>query len=133
MAMAMTDESTDRRLRRKMVDSQIRARGIREPALLAAMLAVPRHEFVPTAALADAYADRALPSEQGQTISQPYVVALMTQMLRVEPGMRVLEVGTGTGYQAAILAQMGMSVVSIEMSPLLNARARERLDELGYG
>ena len=93
--------------RKTMVFTQISSRGVTNPLVLKAMREVPRHLFVPEAQQAHAYEDRALPVGEGQTISQPYIVALMTEIARVEPGHKVLEVGTGSGYQAAILAQMG--------------------------
>ena len=119
--------------RARMVERQLRARGIRDPRVLAAMATVPREEFVP-AGLGDlAYADEALPIEHEQTISQPLMVALMTELLAPEPGGRVLEVGTGSGYQAAVLATMGCQVTSVERVPELATTARARLARLGYG
>jgi protein-L-isoaspartate(D-aspartate) O-methyltransferase len=119
--------------RARMVETHLRARGIRDPRVLAAMATVPREEFVP-AGLGDlAYADEALPIEHEQTISQPLMVALMTELLAPEPGDRVLEVGTGSGYQAAVLAAMGCRVTSIERIPELATMARARLARLGYG
>ena len=115
-----------------MVDQQLRRRGISDPVVLDAMGHVPRHRFVPDTDLKDAYADRALPTTEGQTISQPYMVAMMTERLQVKPGMRVLEIGTGSGYQTAILAQLGASVVTIDQSLTLTQRARHILEELGY-
>jgi protein-L-isoaspartate(D-aspartate) O-methyltransferase len=115
-----------------MVEDQIERRGITDPAVLAAMRAVPRHRFVPPDQASAAYDDRALPIGFGQTISQPYVVAYMTQALRLAPGHRVLEVGTGSGYQSAILAQIVKDVQTMEIVPELAARARELLAELGY-
>ncbi len=97
-----------------MIEHQLRSRGIRDERVLAAMAAVPRHRFVPALAPLDAYADRALPTASGQTISQPYIVARMTELLRVEPGDKILEIGTGSGYQTAILAWLGAQVVTIE-------------------
>lgn len=120
------------RLREEMVVRQIIARDVRDPEVLRAMRAVPRHEFVPEGIRDHAYEDRALPVGHGQTISQPYVVAAMTEALRAERGMKVLEVGTGTGYQAAVLAEMGLRVFSIEIVPELARSARERLHRLGY-
>ncbi len=116
-----------------MVARQLRDRGIRDERVLRAMGAVPREAFVPEWRRDAAYDDAALPIANGQTISQPYVVARMTELLAVEPGMRVLEVGTGSGYQAAVLAELGCRVVSIERVPELAAAARERLNRLGYG
>jgi len=118
--------------RRLMVAEQIRARGIDRAEVLRAMNAVPRHLFVPAAMAAEAYQDRPLPIGNEQTISQPYIVALMTQMLAVQPGRRVLEVGTGSGYQAAVLAEMGVDVYSIEIVPELADRAGKLLADLGY-
>ncbi len=115
-----------------MVRHQLRARGVRDPAVLQAMTQVPRHRFVSEADAADAYADKALPTADGQTISQPYMVAVMTEQLRIEPGVKVLEVGTGSGYQAAILAHMGAQVVSIERSETLARQACDVLDQLGW-
>jgi protein-L-isoaspartate(D-aspartate) O-methyltransferase len=119
--------------RARMVDRQLRTRGIADERVLAAILAVPRDAFV-AADLRDlAYADDALPIEAGQTISQPYIVGRMTELLRVGPGDRVLDIGTGSGYQAAVLAEMGCAVVSIERHASLADTARERLARLGYG
>ncbi len=114
----------------RMVSTQLVARGIQSPAVLEAMRAVPRHLFVPDVTIEKAYSDHALPTAEGQTISQPYIVARMTELLGVRPGMRVLEVGTGSGYQTAILAHMGASVVTIERSPELMDRARRVLAEV---
>jgi protein-L-isoaspartate(D-aspartate) O-methyltransferase len=105
---------------------------ITDSRVLEAMRQVPRHLFVPEAFRAQAYADRALPVGERQTISQPYIVALMTELARVEPGEKVLEVGTGSGYQAAILAHLGTRVHTIEIIPALAHRARQTLDALGY-
>jgi protein-L-isoaspartate(D-aspartate) O-methyltransferase len=115
-----------------MVDEQLRARGITDPRVLATMGTVPRHLFVPPAARAEAYADRALPIDRGQTISQPYVVALMTAQLGLRGPERALEIGTGSGYQAAVLAELVREVYTIEIDPELAASARERLAQLGY-
>ncbi|WP_295450127.1 protein-L-isoaspartate(D-aspartate) O-methyltransferase [uncultured Thiodictyon sp.] len=103
-----------------------------DPAVRAALLAVPRHAFVPPGQRALAYADHPLPIGRGQTISQPYIVAIMSQLLRVGAGERVLELGTGCGYQAAVLAAMGLDVYTIEIVQELAAGARMRLAELGY-
>lgn len=119
--------------RLRMVAEQIEARGIDDARVLAAMRAVPRHEFVPPERAARAYDDRALSIGHGSTISQPYVVALMTELARVGPGSRVLEVGTGSGYQAALLAAIGCRVHSIEIVEPLAREARARLSRLGYG
>jgi len=118
--------------REAMVSTQITSRGITNPLVIKAMREVPRHLFVPEVQRGHAYEDRALPVGEQQTISQPYIVALMTELARVEPGQKVLEVGTGTGYQAAILAQMGARVHTIEIIPALAQRARKTLDSLGY-
>jgi protein-L-isoaspartate(D-aspartate) O-methyltransferase len=105
-------------------------RGIRDGAVLAAMAEVPRHELVPEELQRFAYADRPLPIGSSQTISQPYIVAYMTQAARLSGSQRVLDVGTGSGYQAAILATMGMQVYSVEIIPELLARAEERFSDL---
>ncbi|HEY2887419.1 MAG TPA: protein-L-isoaspartate(D-aspartate) O-methyltransferase [Candidatus Limnocylindrales bacterium] len=119
--------------RHAMVERQLRGRGIRDERVLTAMAGVPRERFVP-ASLADrAYEDGALPIDDGQAISQPYVVAWMTELLDVEQGTAVLEIGTGTGYQAAVLAAMGAQVRTIERIPALAEAARERLARLGWG
>ena len=110
------------RARASMVAQQLERRGIRDPRVLAAMGSVPREAFLPGEPRASAYDDRALPIEQGQTMSQPYIVARMTELLEVAPGDRVLEIGTGSGYQAAVLATLGARVVSIERhEPLARA------------
>lgn len=116
-----------------MVQRQLRARGLTDERVLAAMASVPREEFVPTDLLERAYDDEALPIDEGQSISQPYIVAWMTELLRVQPGMAVLEVGTGSGYQAAVLATMGIRLRTLERLPDLAAVARDRLAALGFG
>jgi protein-L-isoaspartate(D-aspartate) O-methyltransferase len=115
-----------------MVNTQIAARGIKDPKVLAAMRTVPRHEFIPRDEVDQAYDDRALPIEEGQTISQPYIVALMTELLDVQPGDVVLEIGTGSGYQAAILAELTDRVYTVEILPKLARRAAETLHRLGF-
>lgn len=120
------------RARQRMVDEQIAARGVRDPAVLAAFRKVPRHRFVPRDWRDQAYRDGPLPIGRGQTISQPYMVAVMTQLAEVRPGHKVLEVGTGSGYQAAILAELGADVYSVERIPELAERARALLEDLGY-
>jgi protein-L-isoaspartate(D-aspartate) O-methyltransferase len=118
--------------RRTMVDDQIEARGIRDPRVLGAMRTVPRDRFVPADVVSIAYADQPLPIGHGQTISQPYIVAYMSEALRITDQMKVLEVGTGSGYQAAILGELAREVYTIELIPELAARARETLASLGY-
>lgn len=115
-----------------MVEKQIKARGVRNPLVLKAMHEVPRHEFVPEGSRKQAYADRPLPIGRGQTISQPYIVAYMSELLRLCGGENVLEIGTGCGYQAAILAHIARSVYSIELYPELAEQARQNLRRLGY-
>lgn len=119
--------------RQRMVEQGIVGWGIRDPAVIAALENVPRHEFVPLEHLDRAYANHPLPIGYGQTISQPYIVALMTEALGVGPGDRVLEIGAGSGYQAAVLAEMGIEVYSIEIIGPLVESAAERLARLGYG
>lgn len=118
--------------RRDMVARQIRERGIHSVRVLAAMEAVPRHLFVPLGRVPEAYADEALPVGEGQTISQPYVVAASAQALALEGHERVLEVGAGTGYQAAVLSLLACEVIAVEAIRALAETARERLMRLGY-
>ena len=118
--------------RQAMVDTQIEARSVEDASVLEAMRAVPRHEFVTDQYLDQAYADHPLPIGFGQTISQPYIVALMSAALGVSEGDRVLEIGTGSGYQAAVLGEMGLEVYTVEIIPELAAQAAERLERLGY-
>jgi protein-L-isoaspartate(D-aspartate) O-methyltransferase len=118
--------------REQMVQAQIASRGVSDEATLRAMRAVPRHRFVPVDEVANAYADTPLPIGGGQTISQPYMVAAMTELVNARPGQRVLEVGTGTGYQAAVLACIVDTVYTIEILPALADMARDRLFALGY-
>lgn len=127
--LGQEDHATKRKL---MVDTQIKARGIRDFATLHALLNVPRHEFVPENMKPRAYDDGPLPIGKGQTISQPYIVAFMTQALRLRPDHTVLEVGTGSGYQAAVLAKIVDSVFTIEIVKELAESAKERLVRLGY-
>ncbi|MDO8678327.1 MAG: protein-L-isoaspartate(D-aspartate) O-methyltransferase, partial [Acidobacteriota bacterium] len=117
---------------RRMVDEQLRARDIRDPRVLDAMRTVPRHLFVPEPQRAEAYGDYPLPIGHDQTISQPYIVAFMTQALEIAPAHRVLEIGTGSGYQAAVLGSLAKEVFTIEILPPLAERARETLSALGY-
>jgi protein-L-isoaspartate(D-aspartate) O-methyltransferase len=126
-------ESAARAQRDAMVATQLRSRGIADEHVLAAMADVPREAFLPDRYRDLAYADGAVPIDAGQTISQPYMVARMTELLRVRPGDLVLEIGTGSGYQAAVLARLGARVLSFERQSELAAQARERLDALGYG
>ena len=126
------DRAGDRAAERaRMVDAQIRTRGIDAPPVLAAMRAVPRHLFVPASEQAAAYADCPLPIGHGQTISQPYMVAVMTAALALPARARVLEVGTGSGYQAAILGRLAADVLTVEWVPELAARARAALAAAG--
>jgi protein-L-isoaspartate(D-aspartate) O-methyltransferase len=118
--------------RERMIRDQLVARGIRSEAVLGAMRRVPRHLFVDPDWRDRAYDDVALPTSDGQTISQPYMVALMTEALALDPAARVLEVGTGTGYQAAVLAAMGAEVFTIERIGALAHAARERLEAIGF-
>jgi protein-L-isoaspartate(D-aspartate) O-methyltransferase len=129
---AEADDAGFDRLRAEMVRTQLAGRDITDGRVLDAMGRVPRHRFVPAADPAAAYGDRALPIDHGQTISQPYIVALMTQLAQVKPGDRVLDIGTGSGYQAAVLAEIGADVASIEIIPELAADAKGRLAALNY-
>jgi protein-L-isoaspartate(D-aspartate) O-methyltransferase len=119
-------------LRRGMVDSQLRARGIADDRVLRAMLRVPRHEFAPERYRDQAYEDHPLPIGEGQTISQPYMVATMLQVLKLSPSDRALEVGTGSGYLTALLAELTAQVISIERHAQLADAARDLLTRLGY-
>lgn len=125
-------EDAFRAERERMVSRDIAQRGIRDPAALAAMRAVPRHEFVPAERRRQAYADSPLPIGSGQTISQPYIVAYMTELLELEPGMRALEIGTGSGYQAAVLAEILDEVYTIEIIPELARWGEANLRRAGY-
>ncbi len=118
--------------RRFMIEVQLRHRGIRDERVLDAMFQVPRHEFVPSPLVKASYDDRPLPLGEAETISQPYIVAAMTEAVGVQPGDKALEVGTGSGYQAAILAYLGARVYTIERNAVLAQSARERLARLGY-
>jgi protein-L-isoaspartate(D-aspartate) O-methyltransferase len=126
------DSDVHKKSRLKMVKTQIAARGVRDERVLAAMRRVPRHLFVPPALQGRAYADTPLPIGEDQTISQPYIVALMTAELGLEPEHRVLEIGTGSGYQAAVLAELVERVYSLEIKEELFARSAALLEELGY-
>ena len=125
----MPDSTT---ARQRMVDSQLRARGISDPRVLDAMLRVPRHEFVPEPYRSEAYEDHPLPIGESQTISQPYVVALMLESLQIASSDKVFEVGTGSGYVTALLAELAAQVFSIERYPALAASALNVLTALGY-
>jgi protein-L-isoaspartate(D-aspartate) O-methyltransferase len=122
----------DKKERNRMVDDQIIPRGVRDERVLAALRKVPRHEFIPEAIRGMAYADNALPIGEGQTISQPYMVARMTELLELKGIERVLEIGTGSGYQAAVLAELCDKVYTVERIKTLADRARAALDRLGY-
>lgn len=119
--------------RRRMLEQDLAGRGITSPAVLGAMARVRREAFVPAPLRVHAYDDAPLRIGSGQTISQPYVVAFMSQALRVEPGMRVLEIGTGSGYQTAVLAELGAEVFTVERHDDLSLAAERVLDSLGYG
>jgi protein-L-isoaspartate(D-aspartate) O-methyltransferase len=119
--------------RQNMVENTIESRGVKNPDVLRAMRDVPRHEFVPDDYISQSYADHPLPIGYGQTISQPYIVALMTELLELQTGEKVLEIGTGSGYQAAVLGELGyVDVYSIEIVPELAASAADKLESLGY-
>ncbi|HEV2295304.1 MAG TPA: protein-L-isoaspartate(D-aspartate) O-methyltransferase [Tepidisphaeraceae bacterium] len=134
MSPAVEEDAEARfaRERAEMVRTQLAARDITDQRVLEAMGRVPRHRFVPAEHAGEAYGDHPLPIGHGQTISQPYIVALMTQLAQVKRGDRVLDIGTGSGYQAAVLAEMGADVASIEIVPELAAEAKERLAALNY-
>jgi len=118
--------------RKNMVSYQIKFRGILDPNVLLAMESVLRHEFVPLSRKNEAYGDRPLPIGYGQTISQPYIVALMTELLKVDHDSTVLEIGTGSGYQAAVLAEIVKEVYTVEIIQPLHVRSKKKLDKLGY-
>jgi protein-L-isoaspartate(D-aspartate) O-methyltransferase len=118
--------------RRRMVEQQLRARDIKDARVLAAMERVPRHRFVPESVRAEAYNDHPVPIGHGQTISQPYIVGFMSEALEIAPEDRVLEIGTGSGYQAAILGELAREVYTMEIIEPLAASARATLDSLGY-
>jgi len=128
-AVASSEHGEDREA---MVKEQILARGVKDPATLAAMRTVPRHLFVPESMSHQAYQDRPLPIGHGQTISQPFIVAFMTEIIKPGPGRKILEIGTGSGYQAAILAATGAQVYSIEIIPQLADSAAVLLKQLGF-
>lgn len=130
-AYSLLDTYKHKGMRTRLI-RQLEERGITDEEVLRAMGEVPRHGFVPSALAQEAYRDKALPIPSGQTISQPFTVAYMTQLLQLKPRMKVLEIGTGSGYQAAVLAEMGMKVFSIEYDARLHREAQARLDDLGY-
>ncbi len=127
----MDPEPEYARARNRMVDYQIAARGVNVPGVLAVMREIPRHLFIPETYRENAYEDRPLPIGEGQTISQPFIVAWMTSLLELTRTDRVLEIGTGSGYQAAILARLSKSVISMERLPAVAERARENLARVG--
>ena len=127
-----TGQQTEEQLRAEMVRTQLQGRDIYQASVLEAMGKVPRHVFVPGEYQAWAYSDQPLPIGEGQTISQPYIVAYMTQELHIKPGDRILEIGTGSGYQAAVLGELGREVYTIEIVEALGKAARQRLKALGY-
>jgi protein-L-isoaspartate(D-aspartate) O-methyltransferase len=121
-----------KKLRELMVENQIKARGVKNKQVLESMIKVERHKFVPGEYRKSSYDDYPLPIGEGQTISQPYIVALMTEALNPERSMKVLEIGTGSGYQAAVMAELVQTVYTIEIVDLLGKRAEKTLSELGY-
>jgi protein-L-isoaspartate(D-aspartate) O-methyltransferase len=127
----MEDTYKQRGLRRKLIET-IEAKGITDAAVLAAMAKIPRHVFFDNAFLEHAYQDKAFPIGQGQTISQPYTVAFQTMLLVVKPGAKILEIGTGSGYQASILFEMGAKVFTIEYNKVLYEETKKLLPEMGY-
>jgi protein-L-isoaspartate(D-aspartate) O-methyltransferase len=132
LACALAAQTWDESARERMVAQQLKGRDITDPLVLAAFATVPRHRFVPERLALLAYGDHPLPIGSGQTISQPYIVAIMSQWAEVKPGDKVLEIGTGSGYQAAILAELTDKVFSIELLPDLADAAAARLKALGY-
>jgi len=131
-ALGFQEKNKYEAAREKMVISQIKARGIQDRYTLAAMQSVPRHKFVPHGLIASAYLDSPLPIGYGQTISQPYIVAFMTEIIKPRKDFKVLEIGTGSGYQAAILAQIVDSVYTIEIVEELFVQSKMRLEDLNY-
>lgn len=121
-----------KKLRKKMVEFQLKSRGIKSKKVINAFLKVPREKFVPSAQIEYAYDDGPLPIGEGQTISQPYIVALMTEMLNLAGGEKVLEIGTGSGYQSAILVEIGCKIFSVERFSSLAERAQKILEDIGY-
>lgn len=131
MHPVLFDRDLDER-RHRMVETQLRQRGVRDERVLAAMDRVPRHEFVAEPYQSQSYDDNPLPIGEGQTISQPYIVALMLELLALAPGQTILEIGTGSGYQTALLAELARHVYSIERHPALAYAAEQTLQRLGY-
>jgi protein-L-isoaspartate(D-aspartate) O-methyltransferase len=131
-SIPITAQDKFERNRHRMVERQIEARGIKDKATLRAMRKVERHRLVPKSEIGNAYQDRPLPIGHGQTISQPYIVAYMTEIIRPHPNMKVLEIGTGSGYQAAVLAEITDRVFTIEIVEALGKRATSNLNILGY-
>jgi protein-L-isoaspartate(D-aspartate) O-methyltransferase len=127
-----SEEASLAEARKRMVERDLKGRDIRDPKVLEIMGKVPRHLFVEPSLRSKAYADYPLPIGEGQTISQPYIVALMTQILKIQPGERVLEIGTGSGYQAAVLAELTDQVYTIEIMEALTQQAAQHLKQLGY-
>ncbi len=127
-----SEESRFEEARREMVERQLKARDITDPLVIKAMEKVPRHLFVDRGLWSKAYDDRPLPIGEGQTISQPYIVALMTQLIRLKGGEKVLEVGTGSGYHAAVLAELAGEVYTVEIIKSLGDKAKKRLQAIGY-
>jgi protein-L-isoaspartate(D-aspartate) O-methyltransferase len=132
LADTLVDTDKHRKARKKMVSGQIQKRGISTPYVLTAMLDTPRHHFVPKWLKSQAYSDHPLPIGEGQTISQPYIVALMTESLGLTGDARALEIGTGSGYQAAVLAKIAKKVYTIEIKEKLHKKANQVLQSLGY-
>jgi protein-L-isoaspartate(D-aspartate) O-methyltransferase len=132
MAEELDDTPKYREARKEMVSTQIRLRGVSNKDVLSAMIEVPRHSFVPKKLVSQAYEDHPVPIGQGQTISQPYVVALMTESLKLKGDERVLEIGTGSGYQAAILSRVAKEVYSIEIKERLYKKASKALQSMGF-
>ncbi|HUG11136.1 MAG TPA: protein-L-isoaspartate(D-aspartate) O-methyltransferase [Opitutaceae bacterium] len=132
LAMAAASSGDETRQRERLVRTTIEARGVTDPRVLKAMRTVPRHLLIPERYRREAHGDHPVPIGHGQTISQPYIVAFMSEILGVKEGDRVLEIGTGSGYQAAVLAEMGAKVFTIEIVPELARRAAVDLREIGY-
>ena len=132
LAPGFQKETKTKEAREKMVNSQIKARGINDSFVLGAMRTIPRHKFVPEDLVTSAYFDSPLPIGHGQTISQPYIVAFMTEIIQAKKDFKVLEIGTGSGYQAAVLSHIVDSVYTIEIVEALYVQAKKRLEDLNY-